>query len=338
MNTADNMPEALPNHHPFVKLPLLPESEILRRWRGDSDNPLVSICCATFNHVNYIDDAIHGFLSQQTDFPFEIIIRDDASSDGTTDIILDYRARYPHIIRPIINKENKYSLGERAGHVWPQVARGKYIALCEGDDFWISPTKIQKQVALLERHKKAVMSVGLTRIYQESDGVLQYQRTCGITNKVFLDFDDIVCNYWHTSTYLIRSIDYIETINNYCLGHTTFGDSALRSILISRGPFVLLNEEVSVYRITGKGIWSSLDNIKKMQWEFDAAKRLAAVLPDYHGKHQRYRLFGIARALFRAHLRALHISAAIKWAGLTIYYGILKVPNFISRKIQPRFA
>jgi len=119
---------------------------------------IVSICCATYNHQKYIRDAIEGFLMQKTTFPFEILIHDDASTDGTADIIREYEAKYPDIIKPIYQTENQYSKGINPyiAFVYPR-AQGKYIALCEGDDYWIDPLKMQKQVDFLEANPEFSM-------------------------------------------------------------------------------------------------------------------------------------------------------------------------------------
>ena len=119
-----------------------------------SVNPLVSISCITYNHASFIKKALDGFLSQKTTFPFEILIHDDCSTDGTSDIIREYANRYPDVIFPMFEEENQYSQGRPIGTaVWnlPR-ARGKYIALCEGDDYWTDPLKLQKQVDFLESH------------------------------------------------------------------------------------------------------------------------------------------------------------------------------------------
>lgn len=117
--------------------------------------PLVSICCITYNHEDFIKDSIEGFLMQRTTFPIEIIIHDDASTDRTAEIIQEYARQHPDLFITILQKENQYSQGIRPfpNFVFPR-ARGKYIALCEGDDYWIDPLKLQKQVDFLEKHQE----------------------------------------------------------------------------------------------------------------------------------------------------------------------------------------
>ena len=115
--------------------------------------PLVSICCITYNHEKFISDAIEGFLMQETNFRYEIIIHEDASIDNTAKIIEQYAAGNPDLIFPVLQTENKYSQGIKplANFVLPR-ARGSYIALCEGDDYWGDPLKLQKQVDFLEKN------------------------------------------------------------------------------------------------------------------------------------------------------------------------------------------
>lgn len=116
--------------------------------------PLVSISCVTYNHERFIRDALEGFIMQKTDFPFEILIYDDASTDGNAGIIKEYEQRYPGLIFPYYQKENAHSKGIKSiAHRFniPR-ARGKYIAPCEGDDFWTDPLKLQRQAEFLETH------------------------------------------------------------------------------------------------------------------------------------------------------------------------------------------
>lgn len=134
------------------------EQEIISGWTNDS-SVVATVCCTTYNHEAYVRDAIDSFLIQQTSFPFEIIIHDDASTDRTAEIILEYAEKYPRLIRTIIQTENQYA---KAGlinprFVFPQ-ARGKYLALCEGDDYWTDASKLQKQVTFLEENPEYVIT------------------------------------------------------------------------------------------------------------------------------------------------------------------------------------
>ncbi|HAX96890.1 MAG TPA: glycosyl transferase family 2, partial [Prolixibacteraceae bacterium] len=124
----------------------------------ESEQPLVSICCITYNQEKFIRDAIEGFLMQKTKFPIEVIIHDDASTDKTTDIIREYQSAHPDLIRAIYQSENQFSKGldQALKHVYGG-ARGKYIALCEGDDYWTDPLKLQKQVDFMEAHPECTI-------------------------------------------------------------------------------------------------------------------------------------------------------------------------------------
>lgn len=119
----------------------------------DNDKILVSIRCLVYNHEPYLCQCLEGFVMQKTNFRFEAIVHDDASTDGSATIIREYAEKYPDIIKPIYETENQYS--KRDGsltRITNAACRGKYIAICEGDDYWIDPQKLQKQVDFLEAH------------------------------------------------------------------------------------------------------------------------------------------------------------------------------------------
>lgn len=119
-----------------------------------SDRPLVSICCVTYNHAPFIRKCLDGFLMQETSFPVEILIHDDASTDGTDEIIREYSGRFPDVIYPLFESENQYGKGQHNEIDFYNYrrARGKYIAYCEGDDYWTDSRKLQKQVDFMENH------------------------------------------------------------------------------------------------------------------------------------------------------------------------------------------
>jgi len=130
-------------------------SIIDQSWPADSV-PLVSISCTTYNQERYIEKCIEGFLMQETNFPVEILIHDDASTDATPEIIKEYQARYPDLINVILQKENQFSKGKMVNSFNFEKARGKYVALCHGDDYWIDKRKLQKQVSVMELYDVAI--------------------------------------------------------------------------------------------------------------------------------------------------------------------------------------
>ena len=113
----------------------------------------VSVMCLVYNHGKYLRDCLEGILMQRTDFAYEILLHDDASTDNSADILREYEAKYPNVVKPIYQTENQYSRSIPISftYQYPR-AQGKYIALCEGDDYWIDPYKLQKQVDYMESH------------------------------------------------------------------------------------------------------------------------------------------------------------------------------------------
>ncbi len=121
----------------------------------EDKNVVVSIICNAYNHERYIRDALEGFVKQKTNYAFEVLIHDDASTDHTADIIREYEKNYPDIIKPIYQTENKYSQHIPINRTYQHSrVQGKYVALCEGDDYWTDPYKLQKQTDFLEKNPK----------------------------------------------------------------------------------------------------------------------------------------------------------------------------------------
>lgn len=138
-------------------------------------SPLVSIVCTTYNQEKYIQQTIDGFISQIVNFPIEIIVHDDASTDSTAEIVRDYEINYPGLFHNIYRTENWYSQGKDIwGYLFTQVVRGKYIAICEGDDYWIDPYKLQKQVDFLEKNEDFGLIYALAKKYIQSKGTFSH--------------------------------------------------------------------------------------------------------------------------------------------------------------------
>ncbi|WP_323751982.1 glycosyltransferase family 2 protein [Marinobacter sp.] len=228
------------------------EAEIMAGWKGEVDKPLVSVVCHTYNHEHFIRDALNGFLMQETDFPFEIILNDDASQDGTSKIVQEYRKRYPRLVQATIHEENQFSKGiSPRNYSFPKV-RGKYIALCEGDDYWISPKKIQEQVEGFGPDISIVFHDALT----SSDEYLldngYYAKGVEPLNGYTPNQMARGCKIPTASALFISQpfqIDDHESVVN--------GDHLIWATLASFGSAKFLPKKYSVYRYHPGGIWSS---------------------------------------------------------------------------------
>lgn len=166
--------------------------------------PLVSIICLTYNHEPYIRECLDGFVMQKTDFTFEVIIHDDASTDGTTDIIKNYSAKYPDIIKPIIRTENQYSKHHDFSIIMKSCSErcsGKYIAFCEGDDYWTDPYKLQKQVDFLESHPDYGLCYTAVKRFEQSKNIF----INGWNGKNELFHDLLTSNTIPTLTVILRA-------------------------------------------------------------------------------------------------------------------------------------
>jgi len=135
-----------------------------------ADTPLVTVICISYNQAQYIADALEGFLAQRTNFPFEVIVHDDASTDGTANVIRGYVKKYPGFFRSVLRTENQYS---RYGVAYLdemfREARGTYVCICEGDDYWTDPQKLQRQADLMEKHPEYGLCFHPVEVHTEGE-------------------------------------------------------------------------------------------------------------------------------------------------------------------------
>lgn len=228
---------------------------------------VVSISCITYNHASFIRECLDGFLMQECEFGFEVLIHDDASTDGTADIIREYQEKYPYIIKPVIQKENQYSKGVRNINSKYNFSRakGRYIAMCEGDDYWTDPYKLQKQVKFMEGHLDVVLTFHDRSIINDKDEVKEVKLfNIKDTDKTIVK--NIIHQFTPTLTMMFKTSALQDYFNINLVKAKVFGgDAFLRAYLSTKGKIVYLNFNGAVYRMHGGGVHNSLSLISKKE-------------------------------------------------------------------------
>ena len=227
------------------------------------DKILVTIICTTFNQERYIRKALDGFLMQKTNFLYEVIVHDDASTDRTPSIIREYAEKYPHIIVPILQKENQFSKG-----VWITndlllpMAKGKYIAMCEGDDFWTDPNKLQMQADIMEKYPECSVCVHSVRGISENEKKVirtfpKRKMESGVISAAAVMNRMLAKGEWlfHTTSYFFKKSDALEMGEKKYEFWTKspYGDFAYMLMAALKGNFYYINKEMSVYRMGAIG-------------------------------------------------------------------------------------
>jgi glycosyltransferase involved in cell wall biosynthesis len=228
--------------------------------------PIVSIWCITYNHARFIRDAIEGFLMQETTFPVEIFVHDDASTDGTADIVRGYAERYPQLFWIVLQKENQWS--QSTGRIFESLRkqRGKFLAFCEGDDFWTKTYKLEQQVRFLEENPSYSICFHRVRVLSNTGNL--------VDDPLEARFEKIQTSY-ATRFDLIKHGNFINTASamyrndelNYPpeVSRSPVGDYLLHICRSEQGHIHRLNESMAVYR-SGVGIYSTLD-YSAMHWQ-----------------------------------------------------------------------
>lgn len=222
--------------------------------------PKVSIWSITYNHAPFIKDCLEGILKQETNFDFELIIGDDASTDGTSDILRDYAAKYPEIIKPIIHEKNVGVYANSFENVYPKLV-GEYIAICEGDDYWEDPYKLQKQVDFLDRNKEFVASYHKCKLVDKEGHLIKenkFERYDSFSQDDLLKGKGELITSSVMFRNVIRNTEDFKEISNF--------DTFLWHKLGGYGNAVFQDEiDSSVYRIHLGGVWSGASEFYKLQ-------------------------------------------------------------------------
>ena len=301
------MSEAVPS-----RIPTLPENQAPRlaqpvritdqTW-PEGTIPAVSIYSLAYNHENSVRECLEGFLMQETTFPVEILIHDDASTDNTTNIIREYQAKYPRLIKPIYQTENQYSKGKGPPSIlrYPGT-RGKYLAICEGDDYWTSPRKLQQQVDFLDGNNEYTFcwtrfntldsKTGRTSPDENGDYFQSGSPGVEFTFDVFL-------KHWHIGmqTFLCRFACLLE--KNRSGKRNNGRDLFVIAHLLSLGKGYCLNEVTAIYRKHPGGIYSGLDELSQSEVGSNTYREIFLSYPENSLLKRKYIKFS------RAHISAL---------------------------------
>lgn len=216
---------------------------------------MVTIRCITYNHEPYIRQCLEGFIMQKTNFRFEAIVHDDASTDETAKIIREYAEKYPDIIKPIFETENQYSkLDGSIQRIMSEHIHGKYVAMCEGDDYWIDPLKLQKQVDFLESNPEYSMCAHNAFVfYQQKNDVCLFNKT---SYSGELPVHDAI-HAWKIPTASILVLSEVAKEYPSWLAVIYSGDYSLILRTLLKGKIYLISDIMSVYRISYVGYSAS---------------------------------------------------------------------------------
>lgn len=230
------------------------EKEIMKNWQGDISEPVVSICCITYNHEKYIEETIDSFLMQETNFPFEVVIGEDCSKDNTRKIVEEYKEKYPKIIKLIIS-ENNVGMHKNFQRTI-KASKGNSIALCEGDDYWTDKNKLQIQIDEMKSYPEIDISFHLASTIDKSGR--RIEPILKENNKIY-SINEIIAADFHlvqSNTIIIKK-EKIDNLNFDLYLKSPVGDVWLRINAAIPNGALFINKTMSTYRIQSESSWSS---------------------------------------------------------------------------------
>ena len=255
----------------------------------DNQQVLVSIKCLAYNHEPYIRECLDGFVMQKTNFRFEAIVHDDASTDGTADIIREYAEKYPDIIKPIFETENQYSKHDGSlGRIMRDACIGKYIAMCEGDDYWTDPLKLQKQVDILEKDETLMACVTNCSVVDDKGKTIKEIRGGVVKDDIEGRYDlrhFFNDNHQYPTLSAVYRNSHPKEVGEKTriMSNSYLGDWTLWIALHCFGDFYFLNEVTCAYRINPTSLTPS-NTIKRRiglaKENFRLLPAVASVLPE----------------------------------------------------------
>lgn len=247
----------------------------------------VTVICITFNQEKYIRKTLDGILMQRAKFPYEIIVHDDASTDGTAKIIKEYVEKYPGLIIPVFEKENQYLKGVNiVKDLLTPMARGKYLAICEGDDYWTDSEKLQLQFEALEQHPECSICVHCTQGISEDETkniqkFPEQKSDTGIIPAGDIMHRMLANDEWvfHTTSYFFRKADVLDmNEKGYAFWiKPAYGDFSYMQMAALKGDFYYIDKVMSAYRIGSIGSAVQRDNLNLDQRKKRAIRFLNSI-------------------------------------------------------------
>ena len=238
------------------------EYKLIKKYEiMDSKEILVSIKCTVYNHEPYLRQCLEGFVMQKSNFRFEAIVHDDASTDGSAAIIREYAEKYPDIIKPIYETENQYSKHDGSlKRIMDSACKGKYIAICEGDDYWIDPLKLQKQVSFMEKNPDYILC-GTNGLILWDDGINAPEYFHRNFRSRELTPEDIIGKWpFPTASLLFRRELYNIADGFKCKIYS--GDIRLILVALANGRIWSMADVATVYRLNDNP-YSSSNQMKR---------------------------------------------------------------------------
>ena len=257
----------------------------------EEKRPMVSVVVLTYNHEKYIKQALDSILMQKVNFDYEILIGDDASTDNTVKILEEYQNKYPNVIKLFLNKTN-LGATQNAYNVLMNV-KGRYLATCEGDDYWTDVNKLQIQVDYLEKNKDLVGCTHYFTVVDEESKPLKNQYLSWIKQKDLFTLNDFEGMFLpgQPATFLRRNLFLDKSIDFTCLYkiHRNVGDKTMMFLYLLNGNFGLIKKNMSCYR---KSYYNSVtaiihgDKLKFLSEDYDILKTFEKISLDLNNKNK----------------------------------------------------
>lgn len=279
---------------------------------NNKNTHLVSICCLAYNQEAYIAQTLESLLMQHVPFPIEIIVHDDASTDGTRKIIEAYAADFPNIIKLVFQQENKYSI-YGINYLFEYViskTSGRYVAMCAGDDYWIDPLKLQKQVDFLENNPSFGLVHTRAAIYNEENRKFE-----GAHGYEVNDFESLLTeNSIATLTVCLRKSlfnQYIKEVNPKAQTKWTSEDFPTWLWFINHSKIKFLDEITCVYRKHEQSISHNKDEVKNLEF----SEGVYAIVDYYLNKYPKLRSEKKIRARYYSEMIKMYFLNK-RWDGI----------------------